>query len=84
VWRQIQADVYGRSVETVETEEGAVYGAALLAGVGAGFWKSVDEACDAVVHTAQVTSTRADVVRVMDERYAEYKRIYPALRTITS
>jgi xylulokinase len=82
VWRQIQADVYGRSVETVETEEGAVYGAALLAGVGAGFWTSVDEACDAVVHTAQVTSARSDVVHVMDERYAEYKRIYPALRAV--
>src|SRR5258706_1639394 len=33
LWRQIQADVYGRSVEIVEAEEGAPYGAALLAGV---------------------------------------------------
>jgi xylulokinase len=82
VWRQIQADVYGRDVETVETEEGAGYGAALLAGVGAGFWKSVDEACDAVVHTAQVTPARPDVVRVMSDRYARYQRIYPALRAI--
>jgi xylulokinase len=82
VWRQIQADVYGMSVETVETEEGAGYGAALLAGVGAGFWKSVDEACDAVVHTAQVTPARADVVPVMTDRYAQYRRVYPALRAI--
>jgi xylulokinase len=82
VWRQIQADVYGMSVETVETEEGAGYGAALLAGVGAGFWKSVDEACDAVVHTAQVTGARADVVPVMSNRYAQYRRVYPALRAI--
>src|SRR3981189_2372275 len=36
LWRQIQADVYGRAVETVEAEEGAAYGAALLAGVGGG------------------------------------------------
>jgi xylulokinase len=82
VWRQIQADVYGISVETVETEEGAGYGAALLAGVGAGFWKSVDEACDAVVHTAQVTPARKDVVPVMSDRYAQYRRVYPALREI--
>ena len=82
VWRQIQADAYGMSVETVETEEGAGYGAALLAGVGAGYWKSVDEACDAVVHTAQVTPARADVVPVMSDRYAQYRRVYPALRTI--
>src|SRR5207237_6677422 len=49
LWRQVQADVYGREVKTVEAEEGAAYGAALLAGVGAGAWHSVDEACDSVV-----------------------------------
>jgi xylulokinase len=49
LWRQIQADVYGSEVEIVEAEEGAAYGAAILAGVGAGTWKSVDEACSAVV-----------------------------------
>ena len=38
LWRQIQADVYGRAVEILEAEEGAAYGAALLAGVGAGAW----------------------------------------------
>ena len=38
LWRQIQADVYGQAVETVQAEEGAAYGAALLAGVGAGVW----------------------------------------------
>jgi xylulokinase len=83
-WRQIQADVYGRNVETVETEEGAGYGAALLAGVGARYWQSVDEACDAVVHTAQVTLARPDVSRVMDDQYGRYRRIYPALREIYS
>lgn len=82
IWRQIQADVYGRDVETVETEEGAGYGAALLAGVGAGFWQSVDEACDVVVHTAQVTRARQEVASVMSDRYAQYRRVYPALGTI--
>ncbi|HEX8351491.1 MAG TPA: xylulokinase, partial [Pyrinomonadaceae bacterium] len=40
LWRQIQADVYGREVELVEADEGAAYGAALLAGVGGGAWGS--------------------------------------------
>ena len=48
LWRQIQADVYGHAVEVVEAEEGAAYGAALLAGVGAGTWSSVDEACQQI------------------------------------
>src|SRR3984893_441737 len=53
LWRQIQADVYGHEVEILAAEEGAAYGAALLAGVGARFWNSVDEACDAVVQVQQ-------------------------------
>ena len=52
VWRQIQADTYGRPVETVQAEEGAAYGAAILAGVGAGLWPSVDAACDDIVRAA--------------------------------
>src|SRR5262249_51169750 len=49
LWRQIQADVYAHEVETVEAEEGAAFGAAILAAVGAGHFASVDEASDAVI-----------------------------------
>ena len=45
LWRQIMADVLGAELVTVNTTEGAAYGAALLAGVGAGIWSSVDSAC---------------------------------------
>jgi xylulokinase len=82
VWRQIQADVYGRSVQTVAADEGAAFGAALLAGVGAGIWPTVDHACEAVVRAADVVEPRPDALRVMNERYEEYRRVYPALRTI--
>lgn len=82
LWRQIQADVYGRPVETVAAEEGAAYGAALLAGVGAGVWSSVDEACDTVVKTASVTAPNAADARTMASRYEVFRRIYPALKTI--
>ena len=82
LWRQIQADVYGQPVETVQAEEGAAYGAALLAGVGAGVWPSVDAACDAVVHVAKRTPPDPSAVIVMRESYAKYRRIYPALRSI--
>src|SRR5437660_1335940 len=61
LWRQIQADIYGRQVEIVEAEEGAAYGAAILAGVGAKAWPSVDAACDAVVRVAgNATPNAAD------------------------
>jgi xylulokinase len=57
LWRQIHADVYGHEVEMVEAEEGAAYGAALLAGVGAGMWASVDAACAAVGTRRKAGST---------------------------
>ncbi len=82
LWRQIQADVYGHEVELVEAEEGAAYGAAILAGVGAGIWKSVDEACGAVVRVAKTVKAQADTVGVMNTSYAAYRRVYPATKSI--
>lgn len=82
LWRDIQAAAYGRRVETVVAEEGAAYGAALLAGVGAGIWPSVDAACDAVVRTKTVTEPDAAAVAVLNQRYAQFQRVYPALRDV--
>jgi len=82
LWRQIQADVYGHEVEIVEAEEGAAYGAAILAGVGAGMWKSVDEACAAVVRVATAVKAQPDAVSVMNTSYAAYRRVYPATKQI--
>jgi xylulokinase len=82
LWRQIQADVYGCAVDTVTADEGAAYGAAILAAVGIGLWPTVDEACDALVRGAAETSPQPEVVALMNDRYDAFKRIYPALRTI--
>ena len=82
LWRQIQADVYGHEVEIVEAEEGAAYGAAILAGVGARIWPSVDAACDAVVRVAQRVQPIAANVAAMQAGYPAYRRIYPAMKSI--
>jgi len=83
LWRQIQADIYGREVKTVEAEEGAAYGAALLAGVAAGAWLSVDAACDAVVRIASTIEPDAESVNLLDRQYEKFRKIYPAIRKIT-
>jgi len=82
LWRQIQANVYGRAVETIAADEGAALGAAILAGVGARVWPSVDAAVDATVRVGSTTAPEPDVVAVMIDRYAHYRRVYPALRAI--
>jgi xylulokinase len=82
LWRRIQAAAYGREVETVAVDEGAAYGAALLAGVGAGVWSSVDQACEAVVRTSSVTRPEPDEVDIMAAAYRRYRRVYPALKEL--
>jgi len=82
LWRQIQADVYGSEVEIVAAEEGAAYGAAILAGVGARYWSSVDEACDGVVRVASGVKTDRATSALLQRNYQLYRRVYPALRCI--
>jgi xylulokinase len=82
LWRQIQADVYSHEVETVAAEEGAAYGAAILAGVGAKAWNSVDQACDAVVRVAGRVQPNVSNAMLLNHNYQIYRRIYPALKSI--
>ncbi|HEV3305824.1 MAG TPA: xylulokinase [Candidatus Sulfotelmatobacter sp.] len=82
LWREIQANVYGQPVETVAAEEGAAYGAAILAGVGVKVWPSVDAACNDVVRVAQTLNPDSEGSPVMERSYATYRRIYPAMKTI--
>jgi xylulokinase len=84
LWRQIQADVFDHEVETVAAEEGAAYGAAILAGVGAGAWSSVDEACEAVVRVAARVAPNLADAKTMQRGYETYGKIYPALRKAMS
>jgi xylulokinase len=80
LWRQILADVMGSELVTVNTTEGAAYGAALLAGVGAGAWASVPEACAAAVRVVDRVAPQSDVVAVYERAYPLYRRLYPALK----
>ena len=79
LWRQILADVFGAEIVTVNTEEGAAYGAALLAATGSGTFGSVEDACDATITITGSTSPGSDQ-SVYDEIYPTYRGLYPALR----
>jgi len=82
LWRQIQADVYGHEVEILAAEEGAAYGGALLAGVGAKWWNSVEDACDAVVQVQKRVKPEVAAAKVMNKAYKNYRQLYPALKPI--
>ncbi|MBI2299320.1 MAG: xylulokinase [Armatimonadetes bacterium] len=69
VWRQIQADVFGLPLSTINIEEGPALGVALLAGVGAGIWESVESACDQVIRTVSVTEPNPDNMAIYEDYY---------------
>ena len=79
LWRQILADVFQAEIVTVNTEEGAAYGAALLAAAGAGVFRSVEAACDATIQVTSTTEPGADQ-SVYADLYPMYDALYPALR----
>ena len=78
LWRQILADVFGTELVTVNVTEGAAYGAALLAGVGAGVYHSVEDACARTVKITGSTEPTTDAA-IYDAYYPRYRALYPAL-----
>ncbi|MEP6850248.1 MAG: xylulokinase [Acidobacteriota bacterium] len=81
LWQQIQADVYGQPVQTIATDEGAAFGAAILAGVGVGAWNSVEDACEKTITVDQSIGPEMESVKTLNRNYEVYKRLYPALRS---
>jgi len=79
-WRQILADVFETELVTVNTSEGAAYGAALLAGVGAGHWPDVGTACESVVKITGRTTPSEQGSHVYSRIYPLYRELYPILK----
>jgi xylulokinase len=82
LWRKIQAGVYGHAVEVLTAEEGGAFGAALLAGVGAGHWANLDEACGQAIEVAQRIEADESDVAAYKSGYAQWRKLYPALKTL--
>lgn len=80
LWRQILADILEAELVTVNSTEGAAYGAALLAGVGTGAWPNVPSACKAVIKVTETTRPDAQTFDAYRKAYAVYRELYPALR----
>jgi xylulokinase len=80
LWRQVLADIFGVGLVTLNADEGAAYGAALLAAVGNGIWPDVPSACRQVIQVTGRTEPQHGETAVYDQRYAIYRALYPALR----
>ncbi len=81
LWRQILASVLEAELVTVNTSEGAAFGSALLAGVGAGAWANVPAACDSTIRLTGRTEPINEQVSRYRAAYPLYRRLYPELKT---
>jgi xylulokinase len=82
LWLELQADVYGIPVVRTAADEGPAYGAALLAGVAAGVFTDVDDACARVALRPEVVEPDAARRAAYEERYAVFRELYPATASL--
>lgn len=80
LWRQIQADVFGREMVTINATEGSAYGAALLAATGTGCFSSVQEACRSAIRVTDRCTPDPARVRLYEDCYGIYRNLYVQLR----
>jgi xylulokinase len=78
-WRQLLADIFGTEIVTVNSVEGAPYGAALLAGVAAGIFEDVPAACRTALKVTDSHPADASLRDRYDDYYRRYRALYPAL-----
>lgn len=80
LWRQILADVLRTDIVSINTTEGAAFGAALLAAVGDGQYNSVEEACEQLI-AIRGQSVPGREAEHYDDLYTTYRSLYPSLKS---
>ncbi len=83
LWRQIQTDIYGKEIVTLREPEGSAFGAALLAGAGAGIYSSVEEAANEAIRVENSTQPVPENVEFYSRQYEIYRKVYPAIRELS-
>ncbi len=79
LWRQIIADILNVEIVTINSDEGAAFGAALLAATGAGAFTSVQQACGSCIKVVEKVLPSSVTARY-EQLYQEYRKLYPALK----
>ena len=82
LWRKMIANILNLKVDAIESEEGPALGGAMLAAVACGEYASVEEIADKVVKVTETILPEPELAQRYDERYAQFKEIYPACRPV--
>lgn len=82
LWRKIVANVMNMPVDIPQTEHGPSYGAAMLAMVGCGEYKTVKDAAKAIVRVKETVLPDEKIAALYAQRYAYFLKLYPVLRAV--
>ena len=82
LWKKIIANVLNLKVDVLESEEGPSMGGAMLAAVACGEYASVEEIAAKVVKVVETVEPDAELAAKYEERYREFKEIYPACKPL--
>lgn len=80
LWRQIQADVFGRDVRVLEVQDASALGAAVIAGVGVGVFPDFEAACERSVKLGEAVRSGAKRAADYEKRFRRYRDLYPSLK----
>ncbi|MDD3185608.1 MAG: xylulokinase [Anaerostipes sp.] len=82
LWKKMIANIMSLKLDVIESEEGPGYGAAMLAAVGCGEFKSVQDAAEKLVHIVETVEPESELVEKYETQYRKFKKIYPSLKEI--
>ena len=82
LWRRIIANVLNVKVDQIESEEGPALGGAMLAMVGCGVYKNVEEAAEQIVKIINTVEPDEALVAKYDAQYKKFAKIYPTVKTL--
>lgn len=82
LWKRIIANVLNLELDSVESEEGPGYGAAILAAVACGEYDSVRTACDRLIRVSSTVKPEPEIARRYEARYQVFRQIYPAVKPL--
>ena len=80
LWRQLQADVFGTKVHRINAEQGPAFGVALLAAVGAGAFRNIQEACAATIRDVDETKVQAKARKYHAQAFPVFQQLYASLK----
>ena len=82
LWKKMIANILNLKVDVIESEEGPALGGAMLAAVACGEYKNVEEAAAKIVRIVDTVEPEEELVKKYDERYQQFRQIYPACRPL--